>query len=73
MAKFKLPCLRLITDDCVRRESYGYYGEAATSTINVKTPFLWDNALSLHDQCTFAEHAVASTSTVNGIIKKPRQ
>jgi hypothetical protein len=60
MAKFKLPSLKPSTDDCVRRESCGYYGEAVT-TINAKTAFLWDNALSLYVHCTFAEHAIASS------------
>jgi hypothetical protein len=67
MAKFKLPCL-IITYDCVRRESYEYYGEVVW-----KTTFLWDNVLSLHAHCTVAEHAVASSSRVKGIIKKSRQ
>jgi hypothetical protein len=52
--------LKPITDDCVRRESYGYYGEAVTITINAKTAFLWDNMLSLYVHCTSAEHAMAS-------------
>jgi hypothetical protein len=62
MAKFKLPSFKPITDECVRRESYGYYGEAVTITINAKAAFLWDNALSLYVHCTFSEHAMASSS-----------
>jgi len=46
----------------VRRKSYGYYGEAVTITINARTAFLWDNVLSLYVHCTFAEHAMASSS-----------
>jgi len=62
MAKFKIPSLKPITDDCMRRENYGYYGEAVTITINAKTAFLWDNALSLYVHCTFAEYAMAPSS-----------
>lgn len=46
----------------MRRESYGYFGEAVTITINAKTALLWDNMLSLYFHCAFAEHAMASTS-----------
>jgi len=70
MAKFKLPSLKPSTDDCVRRESCGYYGEAVTTIINAKTAFLWDNALSL---CSL--HICRTCNglifRVNSIIKKP--
>lgn len=42
-----------------------------TSTINVKPPFFWDIALSHDGNCTSAEQTMASSSRVNGIIKKP--